>query len=236
MELTEEGKLLLERVSGLVRQIEVSVNDVQSMRSEVKGSVAQGLTPSVTTVLAVRLVQRVARELPGVALRIAEGSSVHLLEWLQRGDIDLALLSGSTNEFHLRTRDLLHEDIVLISPPGSLNGIGDCIRLEQAVSLPLALTSSTDAFRLIIEAAVKRAGVSLQIVYEVDSFWIIHSLVKTGSGRKCAVSQSGSDSFVFTLRSVTYRFSHFLVRNGAGHNSLRLRGDFSKREKISKTG
>ena len=98
MELTDAGKQFLERVSGLVRQLEVSIHDVQSLRGEVKGHVALGLMPTISTVLSVRLIQQVAKQLPGVTLRLVEGYSVHLLEWLQRGDICLLYTSPSPRD------------------------------------------------------------------------------------------------------------------------------------------
>lgn len=180
MDLTEPGKELLARVSGLIRQLEQSFHDVQSIETEVTGNVALGLMPTVTTVLAVRLVGRVAEELPGVTLRIVEGYSVHLIEWLQRGDIDISFLYGPSSDFHLRTRELLYEDVVLLSPPGSLTGVGDEIPLENVAALPLVQPSRPFGVRLITDATAKKAGVTLTSAFEVDSFWVIKSLVKSG--------------------------------------------------------
>ena len=179
MDLTEEGKELLTRVSGLIRQIEQSVRDVQSMHAEIKGDVALGLMPTVTTVLAVRLVERVARDLPGVTLRLAEGYSAYLVEWLQRGDIDLTFLYGPSSDFHLRTKELLYEDIVLISGAGALPDHPDSVDFEEVAKLPLALPSRPFGLRLTVDAAAKKAGVDLTSTFEVDSFWVITSLVKS---------------------------------------------------------
>ena len=180
MDLTEPGKELLARVSGLIRQLEQSFQDVRSIGTEVTGNVALGLMPTVTTVLAVRLVSRVAEELPGVTMRLVEGYSVHLIEWLQRGDIDISFLYGPSGDFHLRTRELLYEDVVLLSPPGSLPGVGDEIALEDVAALPLVQTSRPSGVRLITDATAKKAGVTFTTAYEVDSFWVIKSLVKAG--------------------------------------------------------
>ena len=180
MELTDSGKEFLDRVSGLVRQLEVSIYDVQSFRSEVRGQVALGIMPTISTVLSVRLVQRVARELPGVELRIAEGYSVHLLEWLQRGDIDVTFLYGSSDDYHLRGENLLLEEIVLISAPGSIPDQSETISLDDAIELPLALPSEHFGLRRVLETTSSAAGVSIKPEYQVDSFWVIKSLVESG--------------------------------------------------------
>ena len=180
MELTEAGKELMERVSGLVRQLEVSIYDVQSLRGDIKGQVALGIMPTISTVLSVRLVQRVMRDLPGVELRIAEGYSVHLLEWLQRGDIDATFLYGSSADYHLGGEDLLVEDIVLISAPGSLSGEGDNVGLQAVTDLPLALPSESFGLRRVLENVSTQTGVPIKPAYQVDSFWVIKSLVESG--------------------------------------------------------
>ncbi|MGB1011077.1 MAG: LysR family transcriptional regulator [Thiolinea sp.] len=180
MELTDAGKEFLERVGGLVRQLEVSIHDVQSMRGEIKGDVAVGLMPTISTVLSVRLVQRVTEELPGVRLRVAEGYSVHLLEWLQRGDIDVSFLYGSATDYHLRGENLLYEDIVLIGAPGSAADQQEAIALEEAVQLSLALPSELFGLRRVLDSYSKSGGIVLEPHYEIDSFWVIQSLVKRG--------------------------------------------------------
>jgi len=180
MDLTEPGRELLARVSGLVRQIEQSVHDIQSMRAEVKGHVALGLMPTVSGVLAVRLVERAARELPGVTLRLVEGYSGHLIEWLQRGDIDLSFLYGPSGDFHLHTKELLYENIGLISPPGSLPDIGESIRFKEVEALPLALPSRPHGIRVVVDAAAAKAGVSLNVAFDGDSFRVLTSLVANG--------------------------------------------------------
>jgi LysR family nitrogen assimilation transcriptional regulator len=181
MTLTEPGEKLLGRVSGLIRQLEQSVDDIRSNDEVVKGNVAIGLMPSVNTVFAVRLVERVRRELPKVTLRIVEGYSGHLIEWLQRGDLDISFLYGPAADLHLRCKELLYEDIGLISPPGSLPELGPQIRIAEVKHLPLVLPSRPHGIRMLVDNAAVKAGVSLNIALRGDAFWVLKSLVIDGS-------------------------------------------------------
>lgn len=180
MELTEEGKIFFDRVSGLVRQIEVSVHDLQSIHAEVKGSVVLGMTPSINTILAVRLLKRAFDEMPGITLRTIEGSSSHLLDWLHRGDIDIALLYQPSSELHLHTTELLSEEMMLASPPAMLADNRKTITLSDVARLPLAIPSQPDMYRVVIDLALKKQGLSLDKIYEVGSFWIMRELVTSG--------------------------------------------------------
>jgi LysR family nitrogen assimilation transcriptional regulator len=180
MELTEAGQAFLDRMTGLMRQIETSVHDIQSMRGEIKGHVALGIMPTISTVLSVRLMRRVKEEFPDIELRIVEGYSVHLLEWLQRGDIDVTFQYGSSSDYHLRSEEMLFEDIVLISAPNSLPEIPTEVSLEAASKLSLALPSESFGLRRVLESAGAATGVSITPSYQVDSFWVIKSLVESG--------------------------------------------------------
>ena len=206
MELTEAGHEFLERVGGLARQLEMSIHDVQSMRGEIKGHVAIGLMPTISTVLSTRLVQRVAEELPSVNLRIAEGYSIHLLEWLQRGDIDVSFLYGCANDYHLRGEELLYEEIVLISAPHQLDDRDVSISLKQAVKLPLALPSELFGLRRLLDTSAKKAGVHFVPRYEIDSFWVIQSLVKSAichSLMPVSSVRTDTDAGIIKIRSLT---------------------------------
>jgi len=206
MALTEEGQLFLERVAGLVRQLETSVHDVRSIKTEIKGHVALGLTPTTNAVLGVRLLERVWQQAEAINLRIVEGSSVHLLEWLQRGDIDKAVLYQGSSDLHLHTVELLREELVLASPPASIRNKKKTILLEEVAALPLAFTSQPDMYSVLIDKAMKKAGVAPSRVYEVGSFWIMRKLVISGFCHSIIpVSAIHSDVRKGTIESRTIR-------------------------------
>src|ERR1700709_1456847 len=72
MLLTSAGQILLDRTTGLVRQIEQVRDDIQSASGKPSGRVILGLVPTVSAVLSGRLARRVISEFPDMSLRIAE--------------------------------------------------------------------------------------------------------------------------------------------------------------------
>lgn len=182
MELTEAGTELLRRVSGVIRQLELTMQDVQSLHAEISGNVALALMPTISAVFAARLVRRISRELPQVSLRIREGYSVDVLTWVQRGDVDIAFLYGPSSDLHISTKELLHEEVVLISPPGSLDGAAPQPGFDLIETLPLVLPGRPYALRHLVESTAKKAGHTINVPYEVDSYWAIKSMVMSGIG------------------------------------------------------
>jgi len=180
MDLTAAGDELLSRISGPIYQLEQSIYDVKSLNSQISGHVTLGVLPTITRAFSVRLLEEVQKELPEVTLHLKEAYSVNLVEWIQAGDLDIAFLYGPPTAYHLRSTELLYEDIVLLSPAGSLPEHGDEINIRDVVHLPLALPSRPFGPRLIIDTIAKKAGVHLKSTFEVDSFHIISSMVKSG--------------------------------------------------------
>ena len=181
MMLTESGEKLLSRVSGIIRQLEQALDEVRSSAESITGNVAIGLMPSINSVLAVRLIEKVKNELPHVTLRIVEGYSGNLIEWLHRGDLDISFLYGPTHDLHLRCKELLYEDIALISAPGKLKGLGKEIKLTDIAHLPIVLPSRPHGIRILVDNATAKAGVKLNVAISGDAFEVLKSLVKTGN-------------------------------------------------------
>src|SRR6202171_2661341 len=94
MLLTSAGRILLDRTTGLVRQIEQVRDDIQSANGRPSGRVILGLVPTVSAVFSGRVALRVITDFPDVSLRIVESYGGHLVEGVDRGEMDLAITYG----------------------------------------------------------------------------------------------------------------------------------------------
>ena len=110
MVLTEAGRLLLARTAGIVRQIDQIRDDIQSAGGAPSGRVVLGLVPTVSCVLSARLARRTVESYPGISLCIVESYSGHLIEWLHRGEMDLAVIYGPSVDLHLSVQSLGRDD------------------------------------------------------------------------------------------------------------------------------
>lgn len=182
MELTPAGEALMNRVAGILRQLDQAVADVRSLSGAAGGPVAFGIVPTVSYILAGRLALRVATDAPDISLRIVEAYAGHLIEWLQRGEVDAAILYGPDTELHMQVEDLLTEDLVLVGP-------GDCdlsperpVKVAALSDLSLVVPSRPHGLRLVVENAAAKAKAKLNIRFEADSFRVLKDLVESGLG------------------------------------------------------
>lgn len=214
MQLTEHGTALLGRVSGLVTQLDNAVEDVRSLSTVPTGQVILGFIPSVSYVVAGRIAVRVARELPQVSLRIVEGYAGHLIDWLHRGQVDIALLYGPAADLHLRVADVMFEELVLVSPA---NGEPDAaeVHVSELGKLSLVLPSRPHGLRMVVEAAAAKASTTLEVKYEADSFRVLKDLVAAGLGHTVlplsAFYRERADGIYRISRLVKPRISRHLV-------------------------
>lgn len=182
MLLTSAGQILLDRTTGLVRQIEQVRDDIQSASGKPSGRVILGLVPTVSAVLSGRLARRIITEFPDISLRIVESYGGHLVEWLHRGEMDLAITYGPADGLHLSAHSIGREDIAVVGPPGSGLGRKKQVELEWLIKQRLILPSISHGLRALLEKAVARKKLTLDAMIEADSYRAQISLMEEGLG------------------------------------------------------
>ncbi|MGE0802205.1 MAG: LysR family transcriptional regulator [Lautropia sp.] len=182
MALTPAGDMLLARIGHLVKQLDEALDDVRNASGSIAGEVALGVTPTISAVLAGRLARRVANDLPDVSFRIVEGYTGHQIDWLQRGQIDIAVVYGPATAYHMQAEELFYERLVLVGPPGSGLRADRPVDFVEAAAHALVLPSQPHGLRNIIEKAAAKAKVALAVRFEADSFHVLLDLVETELG------------------------------------------------------
>jgi LysR family transcriptional regulator, nitrogen assimilation regulatory protein len=182
MQLTAAGQLLLERTTGLVRQIEQVRDDLQSVGGSPSGRVVLGLVPTVSCVLSARFARRIIETLPDVSLVIVESYGGHLVEWLHRGEMDLAIIYGPSVDLHLAVETLGRDSMVAVGPRGSGLAERREVDIGWLAEQKLVLPSHSHGLRELIERAAARKRLPLKILMEADSFRVLTSLVEQGIG------------------------------------------------------
>ena len=182
MVLTEAGRLLLARTAGIVRQIDQIRDDIQSSQGSPSGRVVLGLVPTVSCVLSARFARRCVETFPGISLRIVESYSGHLVEWLHRGEMDLAVIYGPSTDLHLSVQNLGRDAVVAVGPGGSGLSRKKQVEMNWLLRQKLVLPSHSHGLRALIEHAAAKSKLQLDVQVEADSFRVLTSLVEEGLG------------------------------------------------------
>src|ERR1700757_1830766 len=182
MVLTEAGRILLSRTAGNVREIDQIRDDIQSHAGAPVGRVVLGLVPTVSCVLSARLARRMVESYPGISLCIVESYSGHLIEWLHRGEMDLAVIYGPSADLHLTVQNLGRDPIVAVGPRGSGLSRKKQVEMDWLLRQRLVLPSHSHGLRALIEHAAAKKKLKLDVQLEADSFRVLTSLVEEGLG------------------------------------------------------
>jgi LysR family nitrogen assimilation transcriptional regulator len=182
MRPTEAGVIMVDRARRALNELERARAEVQPALGKVTGIVTVGLLESTSDLLAEPLVTAVARDHPGVLLRLMTAYSGHLQQWLDEGDLDLALLYNLDSTPSLNARPLVRERLWAVAPPSAGLRADVPVPFTEAARHPLVMPSSGHALRSLIDAAAARAGVDLDVAVQTNSMRVQMRLVLAGHG------------------------------------------------------
>jgi len=179
--LTEHGKRLLERATRVLEEMRLAQQEAYTARVDGIEHAAIGMTPTVGRILTQTLARDLMSSFPKIRLRFLEGFSGHLLEWLDAGRLDVAILYESWATHRLNAERLITERLCLVAST-------DEKRLEQTAPtamlarVPLILPSAPHGLRRLIDVVCAEQKISLSVRIESDSFDSILNLVKANLG------------------------------------------------------
>jgi len=182
MVLNEAGTQLLGSARSILRQVENIRSDMGRFSDEVKGTVVVGVPPTVGDVLSSRIVNRFMSKYPGVHLRIVPAFTGHLLEWLQRGEIDIAIMYTHERQKDLKIFPLIMEDLFLVGHRDAHLSKHEVVSFTQLADLKLVLPGPNHSLRQLIESKAAKAQVELNVPVEADSLQTLKDLCKSGLG------------------------------------------------------
>lgn len=169
VELSESGLRLFPQVKALLERAQSLEQDIRADLREPVGTVTIGTLPSIGTILVGRLFAELRAQHPGVSLKVLEGSSGQVEEWLTDGRVDIAILYRYGPTLPEQEEALATVDSYLIGAPGdALTGGGD-VAFARLDGLPFILPGVPNGLRTALDAAARHARIALTPVIEADS-------------------------------------------------------------------
>lgn len=123
------------------------------------------------------MMEECTRLYPAIRLRITEGLSVFLEEWLNMGRIDLAVLTKLGEMPSVTRVSLGREELVLVAPTGTMAPGQTTIPLRELAGRRITIPRG---FRDVIDHETRGLGITLTYKAEYDSIPIIRGLLQKG--------------------------------------------------------
>ncbi|MER8899600.1 LysR family transcriptional regulator [Mesorhizobium sp. M0676] len=202
--VTASGSKLLERARTILREIRLTEIELTNTVASPSGEVTIGIPSGAARVLSGPLLESVRDELPRISLKMIEGMTGPLEEWMAAGRFNLAVLYR-TAESAGRMTVLAREEFYLVVPPGQ-PPFEDEISLADLHAFPLAVPMRNNNVRRSVADVVAQHGCVLDVRFEVDSLSTIINMVMKGKAHSIlapsAIQREASQGQVRTVKII----------------------------------
>jgi DNA-binding transcriptional LysR family regulator len=179
VELSETGARLFPQVKSLLADAERLESEIRGEAKEPNGRVALGSLPSIGMPLVGRLFSQTRARFPAVSLKVLEGSSGQVEEWLADARVDIAILYRYGPSLPEMEQSLAVVDSYLIGPPGDKLTAGSEVPFDMLNDLSFILPSAPNGLRTALDAVARQRRITLAPVIEADSLPLQKGLVAT---------------------------------------------------------
>ncbi|NML42814.1 LysR family transcriptional regulator [Ramlibacter sp. G-1-2-2] len=178
---TEAGQRLIPHAHRILEEVAKAEADVRAAGA---GRFAIGLPFTVAATIGTDLVAQLRHADPSANFAVFQGRSAFLLENLQTGAIDVAIMFRPSASPLVETTELTSEDLYLMASARAaraLAGKGP-IPVASLVDYALIEPSRPNAIRVALEDALRRARKVPNIAMEIDNIETIIDLVARDEG------------------------------------------------------
>ncbi|HLU04067.1 MAG TPA: LysR substrate-binding domain-containing protein [Advenella sp.] len=182
MILNEEGKTFLEYARRILHEVEKAKAEVRPSSGTVSGIVNVGLLPSTSDLLSSMLLRQLQQQYPQIRITITAGYAGHLQEWLETGEIDVALLYSARLSASLHVQPLVQERLWFVGPSGSGLQPDKPVTLNSVADRPIILPSPPHGLRILVDRVGQENSLQLKVVAETNSMSVQKRLVLDGHG------------------------------------------------------
>jgi len=167
MALTDAGAVLLKEA----QQLGEALRRAQDVASDLGGAgparIVLAAMPTIAHMCFVPLAKALRARFPRIQLQLREGFGHEIMNWLQNGQIDLALFYVPSRSQIVDYDFLLQEQLYCVMPAGGPIP-STPLPVKEFAGLPLILPSTAHGLRALAEDWARQAGRSLNVVMECD--------------------------------------------------------------------
>lgn len=177
VEPSDVGLRLLPHVRALLDSAQQLEQEIRGEAQEPAGRVVLGSLPSITNSFAGKLYNQIRAHHPGIQLKILEGSSGQVEEWLADGRVDVAILYRYGRSLSEHEQALCTVQSYLVGRRGDRLTQADEINFASLDGLPFILPSAPNGLRTALDALARQHRITLEPVIEADSLPLMRSVV-----------------------------------------------------------
>ena len=186
--LTSEGKLLQEYISHALGLIQSGEEKLAQSRQLLTGELIIGASDTVTKTYLLSRLEAFHRDYPDIRIRILNGTSHMVLDYLHAGQVDIAFASEAPDETVYSVRHCVDTHTIFVAAPDYLE-FDKVYTMEEIAALPLILLERKASSRVYVERYFQEHGVQIHPEIELGSHNLLISLARIGLGVACVTEE-----------------------------------------------
>lgn len=186
---TPAAVLVAERSAVILSEWASLARDTALLRDGHAGVLRVGAFPTAAARVIPLAISRIARQRPDVEVHLHEGEPAELVELLESGRIDVALVYRySSSEpppawgAHYRPERLIVEDLLVVMPESHRLSEPDPVELDQLAEQPWISTRDGTGAVALLHRLCSDHGFEPTIAHSTNDYDVIHGLVASGLG------------------------------------------------------
>lgn len=178
--LTEAGRVFLKRAHQVVKELEEGSQEIDAINGLLRGNLCLSSLPLYGSRLLAGWVSMFVEQHPGMFLRVKPGASEDIEAGLLSGAVDLGFTILPIQHSELNFRELLKDEIVLVTANSHPLSAKENISLRDLHDLPMALPSERIAATQLLTKYFNEHRIVPKISLSYDDGHALVELVKKG--------------------------------------------------------
>lgn len=174
--LTQAGATFYQSACRILQEADRVRQQLARKLGDTPSTVVLGIPPTLSRIMLPRLFEQTMATLPEVELKTREAFTPTLMDWLERGLIDMAVVTNPDSAGSLSLIPLLGEPFALVSH--ARMNLRPTVSLAQLQRIPLLMTSLHHG---LVEKQLRPLGKHLEVRALIDSVDSIREMVLLGN-------------------------------------------------------
>ena len=187
--LTSEGKTLLDYVTRALGLIQNGEEKLAQSRQLLTGELIIGASDTVTKTYLLSRLEAFHRAYPDIRIRILNGTSRMVLDYLHSGQVDIAFASEEEDMSAYTVRHCVDTHTIFVAAPDYDCDFDRVYTMQEIAQFPLILLERKASSRVYVERYFQEHGLSIQPEIELGSHNLLVSLARIGLGVACVTEE-----------------------------------------------
>ena len=199
IKLNSFGKAFLKSVDTALSALEEGKREVSDLAGMERGSIRIATTALPRLSKALGAFRARYPEVNFRIIQIPPDSTVEMVQMLENGETDLCFTAAALDEDHIREIPVLHAEVFLAVPYGHRLAGRTSVALQEVAGEAFIEYKTGHPFRKMNEEFCRLAGISRNVVCEVDEPAALGSLVSAGLGSAFVPGCKGDDEPTYAM-------------------------------------